>query len=440
MKTHIAGLFLLISLLTVDTVFAQQSLEFNVNLGNTDPKGITPEFEVEAHPEAPFAGISAYVLRENVDMPLFFRVRLKEGWSDWKPLEIFTEGATEGRTAFEGHSITDPFTAIQFKSDKPLDVDIVFRIYFPAGTKKKSEPVSIQNDSGANCNCAQPLICLRNCWCPSGLCPKDTTPTFTQPDHIIVHHSAGSNSSNDYGAVVSYIWDLHVNTNGWDDIGYNWLIDPNGVVYEGRGDSVQGAHFSCMNGQTTGICVIGSFTNVKPADSAIASLIELITWEACDKNIAPAKSSFHNSSQLLLPNVAGHRHGNLSTAPNSCAVGTVCPGDSLFSLLPMIRDSAAANSCLGDVSIYENAEPNTALQLFPNPVTSEITLALHLYQAVGSPAIRIYDHTGKLVIRSWPRVNVNEEITLDVEDLAPGLYILQLISEGSPIQAQFIKK
>nr|MCU0347845.1 N-acetylmuramoyl-L-alanine amidase [Saprospiraceae bacterium] len=146
---------------------------------------------------------------------------------------------------------------------------------------------AIQNPQSV-CSCPQPPFQGRLDWCPDGSCPTDPTPDFVpDPTHVIIHHSAGTNVSSDWAAVVRSFWDFHVNVNGWDDIGYNWLVDPNGVLYEGRGDGRLGAHFCAQNGNTTGICVIGDFTSIQPQAAAMNTLADFLAWETCDENIDP---------------------------------------------------------------------------------------------------------------------------------------------------------
>jgi hypothetical protein len=145
---------------------------------------------------------------------------------------------------------------------------------------------------------------------------------------------------------VAYYWDLHVNTNGWDDIGYNWLIDAEGTVYEGRGNGRLGAHFSCMNGATVGICMIGNFENIPPTEMALEKLKDWLAWESCDKGIDLPVSSQHAPSQSNLRHVSGHRDGNTSTAASSCARGTVCPGEQLYEQLDAIAGEVAGYACL----------------------------------------------------------------------------------------------
>ena len=112
----------------------------------------------------------------------------------------------------------------------------------------------------------KPPVVSRTAWgCPEGQ-QSSWTPQYTAVTHLVVHHSAGSNTSSDWAGTVRSIWDFHSRPvedggRGWGDVGYNYLIDPNGVIYEGRagGDNVIGAHFSCRNGGTMGVCLLGTF-------------------------------------------------------------------------------------------------------------------------------------------------------------------------------------
>lgn len=191
-----------------------------------------------------------------------------------------------------------------------------------------------QTSDRAACTCPQPAYEGRLDWCPDGSCPTDPTPEFVpDPTHIIVHHTAGTNVASDWAAVVRSIWDFHVNVNGWDDVGYNWLVDPNGVLYEGRGDGRLGAHFCAQNGKTTGICVMGDFTNIQPTSAAVETLAEFLAWETCDENIDPLGTSFHSGSGLTLMNISGHRDG----------CNTSCPGDLFYPMLPDVRQATQTN-------------------------------------------------------------------------------------------------
>ena len=271
--------------------------------------------------------------------------------------------------------------------------------------------------------CPLPIYCSRYCWGEND-CPADSTPTPTLPTHLIVHHSAGFNISSNYKDVVAYYWDFHVNTNGWDDIGYNWLVDPNGVIYEGRGSGVQGSHFSCMNSYTLGICMIGNFVSQAPTDTSIGSLLNILAYEASNYNIDPDGMSVHSTSQLNLFNISSHRDGNSSTAPIGCPKGTTCPGDSLYSMLPEIRQRLASKTCMQGVSLKE-AEIGV-WEVYPNP-------AKEMVEIKGTEKIvevSIFDLSGKEKALEISYTN-SGEVLVDVIAFTEGMYFLKVKGENS---------
>jgi N-acetylmuramoyl-L-alanine amidase len=185
------------------------------------------------------------------------------------------------------------------------------------------------------------MIRTRADWgCPDGQTSR-WTPGYAKVTHAVVHHTAGSNTLQNWEAEVLSIWHFHTFTNGWGDIGYNFLIDPNGVIYEGRagGDGAIGAHFSCRNTNTVGVALLGTYSNVPPTDAALASLEALLAELLKRNNIAPMVMALHAPSQLLVPTIIGHRDGNPSTL--TCSK-TECPGNVLYAMLPSIRSAVAA--------------------------------------------------------------------------------------------------
>ncbi len=160
---------------------------------------------------------------------------------------------------------------------------------------------------------AEGEILGRAAWCPAPLvCPKNSAPSSTTPTHLVVHHTAGANSATDWPAVMRAIWELHVKGNGWADIGYNFLIDPNGVAYEGRGDGILGAHFSAVNTGTSGISMIGTYTGRPPSPAALATLTELLTWQTQRYGLDSVAQTLHAASALELNVISGHRDAGLS--------------------------------------------------------------------------------------------------------------------------------
>jgi hypothetical protein len=179
----------------------------------------------------------------------------------------------------------------------------------------------------------KPPVVTRTEWeCPDGQITTHGNLSFTTVTHLIVHHTAMGveEPSSDWPALVRSIWNFHVSERGWADISYNYLIDPNGVIYEGRsgGDNVMGAHFSGVNAGTMAVALLGDFTAEAPTTDALDSLKEILAWKCDQCGLDPEGRSLHEASQLILNTISGHRDGPKATE---------CPGEALYLLLPVIR-------------------------------------------------------------------------------------------------------
>lgn len=270
-----------------------------------------------------------------------WQVRFSEdgrSWGGWNALHADSHAEQRpGRRVSELFYAPSSSRYLQLSANMAVS-RLEAHFYNPGPTQSRPSGPELSFRDPEYCPCPQPAYQDRADWCPDGSCPPDQTPVNTSVSHLIVHHSAGTNVATDWAAVVRSIWDFHVNVNGWDDVGYNWLVDPNGVIYEGRGDNRLGAHFCGTNGGTMGVCVLGDFTAVTPSLLARNTLVALLAWKACDRSLDPLGAGFHASSGLTLNRISGHRDG--------CA--TACPGDSFYPLLPGIRQNVAdyiASSC-----------------------------------------------------------------------------------------------
>ncbi len=157
--------------------------------------------------------------------------------------------------------------------------------------------------------------------------------------HLWVHHSAGQTNSSDFAAVVRSYYTYHTGPSlGWSDIGYNWLVDPNGVVYQGRAHSynvqtgggnpdVRGAHAPGVNGSTMGICVIGDYTLFTPSAAAITALRNMLAWKANEKGMDVLGMRTIGSNNYNI--ISGHR--------DDVASSTACPGSAFYPTLPSLR-------------------------------------------------------------------------------------------------------
>ncbi len=163
---------------------------------------------------------------------------------------------------------------------------------------------------------------------------------------VFVHHTdtASVYPCSDSARIVRGIYAYHVLANGWNDIGYNFLIDRCGHVFEGRYGGITrpvvGAHARGFNTGSAGIAMIGTFTSTPPTRAARRSLRELIAWRLDLAHVDPTSKvlmttatgneRFPPGTRLRLRAVSGHRDTG----------ATSCPGAALYRLLPRIAASA----------------------------------------------------------------------------------------------------
>jgi hypothetical protein len=157
----------------------------------------------------------------------------------------------------------------------------------------------------------------------------------------IVHHTAGSNnySPAQSAAIVRGIEVYHVKANGWNDIGYNFLVDKYGQVFEGRYGGMErnvvGAHALGFNSGSFGVSLIGNYSSVPITPVQRESLVKLLAWRLDLAHVDPASTVAVTSSgnpkykagaQVILHAISTHR----DTYP------TECPGGAAYRQVPSI--------------------------------------------------------------------------------------------------------
>lgn len=127
--------------------------------------------------------------------------------------------------------------------------------------------------------------------------------------------------------------------NGWSDIGYHYLVGPDGVIYEGRPPDTQGAHVADYNTNRVGVCMIGNFEsgNDDPTTEQREALEAILTYLAVRFDIDVEEILSINNNQ---PALLGHR--NLGS--------TECPGDDLYASLGSVRTAVTARIANADVT------------------------------------------------------------------------------------------
>ncbi|MBI4407087.1 MAG: N-acetylmuramoyl-L-alanine amidase [Candidatus Kerfeldbacteria bacterium] len=169
-------------------------------------------------------------------------------------------------------------------------------------------------------------------------------PDYQTPTKIVIHHTAGGDGGEDAAATVRGIYYWHAVVLGWGDIGYNYLIDPAGNVYEGRsgGDGAIGAHAynsytdTNYNEGSIGVALLGCYEAEAGACDTVhtvtepmqQSLVELVANKSAQFSFDPASSSVWFGAEL--PNVLTHRDIDY----------TYCPGSIVYAALSDTRIAA----------------------------------------------------------------------------------------------------
>ncbi len=223
----------------------------------------------------------------------------------------------------------------------------------PAPTAEPTtEPSAGPDPSGSTSPAAPaaPAIVSRADWGADESLVADPPSYLDTVDAVFVHHTAGTNDYDcaDSAAIVRGILTYHVETNGWNDIGYNFFVDKCGTVFEGRAGGVdkpvRGAHTYGFNGYSAGVSLLGDYENGgTPTAAAKQAIADLSAWKLGLHGVDPeAKVTltaagdtgvYDTGEQATLNTISGHRDG----------YATLCPGAALYSALPEIRGAAGAS-------------------------------------------------------------------------------------------------
>ncbi|HVU93070.1 MAG TPA: N-acetylmuramoyl-L-alanine amidase, partial [Jatrophihabitans sp.] len=180
--------------------------------------------------------------------------------------------------------------------------------------------------------------------------PGCGTPEYASNIKVaFVHHTDGPNnySAAEVPAIIRGIYAFHVISNGWCDVGYNFLVDRFGRIWEGRyggiSKAVIGAQAGGFNTHSMGAAYIGTYVSVAPSSAAVSAMQHLLTWKLAINHRDPAglaqltsgggpDARYPAGTVVTFPVIAGHRDADQ----------TDCPGQAAYNLLPPIRTAARA--------------------------------------------------------------------------------------------------
>ncbi len=212
-----------------------------------------------------------------------------------------------------------------------------------------------QGIQSTDSNNPRPTVISRSVWCTHADCNYTNGLEYIPATHLVVHHTATPNwgPGHNWPSVVLAMWDYHTHSLGWGDIGYNYLVDTNGIIYEGHLNAdyenldVVSIHAGGANSGSMGVSLIGSFTaadGISPSQPMLNSVVNLLAWKAEQRsiNVYDAGNELPNINWGL-PYLMGHR---------DVYGATDCPGDQLHLLLPWLRSQVGTRLNLVDPYLY----------------------------------------------------------------------------------------
>lgn len=273
------------------------------------------------------------------------RVRRRGRWSRWRHLDAHADHNPDPGRGEHMVSASEPVWVgraggVQYRLSRAV---ARLRLHFVdlGEPKRTARPAAARRARSAQ---APPFPYVSRAGWGAGQCPPRARPDYGTVQSVHVHHTV---SLNDYSPeeaprVVLAVCRYHRNSNGWNDIGYNALVDKYGTIYEGRAggldQAIVGAQAQGFNSVTAGIANIGDYSRVPQEPAALAALASYIRWKltvhgqplAGPVTLVSAggpATRYPAGARVRLERVIGHRDTG----------STACPGAALYAQLPELR-------------------------------------------------------------------------------------------------------
>ena len=305
--------------------------------GEHSPVISTPALDVEPFRlvAVTWAGTAA-----DVDLVAWVRTRTADTWSGWFQLPAGGEHGPDPDSA-EAGSIrlgTDPLVVKESDgvevrvgtADGTIPDDLRLDLIDP-GIASADADIGRLDTSAAAAAVSRPTIYTRAAWGADESLREPGPPDYGEVNGAFVHHTVNANtySAADVPAIIRGIYAYHVNSRGWRDIGYNFLVDRFGRIWEGRfggvDQAVIGAHTQGYNDDAFAMSAIGTYTSQEPEAALLIAYQQLFAWKFSIHGVDPRYSVNYDGETW--PAIAGHRD----------AAATECPGQRLYDALPTIR-------------------------------------------------------------------------------------------------------
>jgi hypothetical protein len=300
------------------------------------------------------------------DVTAQVRVRTNGQWTAWQSLgidDLTAKGPLAASAAAEHPAVEGTSPLWVGKSD-----GVQARIVDYAGARPRNARVNLIDPGTSTADATvgkahtpasvavaavpQPQILSRADWgadesLREQACPDAPYYTST-PKVAFVHHTVTGNgyAAADVPAIIRSIYAYHVQGEGWCDIGYNFLVDAYGRIWEGRAGGIDkavlGAHTGGFNTASFGVSMIGTYDSLTPPAALQHALAQLLAWKlsisydnplgTATLTAAPFSGSRYPTGATETFNViSGHRDADL----------TACPGNAGYAILPSLRQAVA---------------------------------------------------------------------------------------------------
>ncbi len=280
------------------------------------------------------------------------RVRDDGGqWSNWVDQEDGTPIYVGGADIAQVRALFRPHGRLHFVNVSGTAGSFADRVVNSARHAINGAVIAVASTPVAQALAPKPHVVSRAAWgadLPDGGCPPRGPPEYGSVRAAVIHHTVNANdyTPEEAPSIVLGICRFHVYGNGWNDIGYNALVDRYGTLYEGRAGGLKrpvvGAQAQGFNSQTTSIASIGDHTTEAPTSQAQRSIIQFLAWKMAMNHATPASGTVQIASAggpenrypagtvITVPRVLGHTALGL----------TACPGGAMIPLVPRIQAAA----------------------------------------------------------------------------------------------------
>jgi len=303
------------------------------------------QYTAEPTPVEKEANAAVFYWEQSGDEGVLVEVRTKNNttWSDWQEVEALVDGKDGAQPTTKASTLVlaNNIDNFQFRinltgtSDKASDtvnltdssLTSIDSRDGPSGEATPIEQLSTIISPKTSAATNTPQVISRAAWGSPEPNSSAWEPQYAKLRQAVVHHTATTESTNSY-ADMRAIWQYHARSLGWGDIGYHFVVDSKGRIFEGRyqdkayarasGKEVMGGHVYGHNEGTIGVSAIGDYRYKSLSSATRESISKVIGYKLAGANVSPASTNA----------VVGHYN----------LYPTSCPGDNIISQLGAIRD------------------------------------------------------------------------------------------------------